>query len=137
MCANAARLAETFAGIAAILPNPRKFKPNGSSYISNKQAKIARYILMTKLKYYSLQFLYNNILGETEKAEEYFLKAAELEDSNVMNALGMICSARGQMEKTEEWFLKGAKLGNKESRKNLVILYEHQGKFDEAIKYKD
>ena len=54
-----------------------------------------------------------------------------------MNALGMICSARGQMEKTEEWFLKGAKLGNKESRKNLVILYEHQGKFDEAIKYKD
>jgi monofunctional biosynthetic peptidoglycan transglycosylase len=39
------------AGIAAILPNPRKFKPNGSAYISNKQAKIARYILMTKLKY--------------------------------------------------------------------------------------
>lgn len=39
------------AGIAAILPNPRKFKPNGSSYISRKQAKIARYILMTKLKY--------------------------------------------------------------------------------------
>ena len=39
------------AGIAAILPNPRRFKPNGSSYISNKQAKIARYILMTKLKY--------------------------------------------------------------------------------------
>ncbi len=39
------------AGIAAILPNPRKFKPNGSAYISKKQAKIARYILMTKLKY--------------------------------------------------------------------------------------
>jgi monofunctional biosynthetic peptidoglycan transglycosylase len=39
------------AGIAAILPNPRKFKPNGSAYISRKQAKIARYILMTKLKY--------------------------------------------------------------------------------------
>ena len=39
------------AGIAAILPNPRRFKPNGSAYISNKQAKIARYILMTKLKY--------------------------------------------------------------------------------------
>ena len=39
------------AGIAAILPNPRRFSPNGSAYISNKQAKIARYILMTKLKY--------------------------------------------------------------------------------------
>ena len=39
------------AGIAAILPNPRRFKPNGSAYISRKQAKIARYILMTKLKY--------------------------------------------------------------------------------------
>ena len=39
------------AGIAAILPNPRRFKPNGSAYISRKQAKISRYILMTKLKY--------------------------------------------------------------------------------------
>lgn len=39
------------AGIAAILPNPRRFKPNGSAYISRKQSKIARYILMTKLKY--------------------------------------------------------------------------------------
>lgn len=40
------------AGIAAILPNPRKFKPvNSSAYINRKQAKIARYILMTKLEY--------------------------------------------------------------------------------------
>jgi monofunctional biosynthetic peptidoglycan transglycosylase len=39
------------AGIAAILPNPRRFSPNGSAYISRKQNKIARYILMTKLKY--------------------------------------------------------------------------------------
>jgi monofunctional biosynthetic peptidoglycan transglycosylase len=39
------------AGIAAILPNPRRFSPNGSAYISLKQSKIARYILMTKLKY--------------------------------------------------------------------------------------
>lgn len=39
------------AGIAAILPNPRRFSPNGSAYISRKQSKIARYILMTKLKY--------------------------------------------------------------------------------------
>lgn len=39
------------AGIAAILPNPRRFSPNGSAYISRKQCKIARYILMTKLKY--------------------------------------------------------------------------------------
>jgi monofunctional glycosyltransferase len=39
------------AGIAAILPNPRRFKPNGSAYISRKQSRIARYILMTKLKY--------------------------------------------------------------------------------------
>lgn len=39
------------AGIAAILPNPRKFKPNGSAYIRKKQSKVARYILMTKLKY--------------------------------------------------------------------------------------
>ena len=39
------------AGIAAILPNPRKFSPNGSAYISRKQSRIARYILMTKLKY--------------------------------------------------------------------------------------
>lgn len=39
------------AGIAAILPNPRRFIPNGSVYISRKQSRIARYILMTKLKY--------------------------------------------------------------------------------------
>lgn len=39
------------AGIAAILPNPRRFSPNGSAYISRKQSRIARYILMTKLKY--------------------------------------------------------------------------------------
>ena len=39
------------AGIAVILPNPRRFSPNGSAYISRKQNKIARYILMTKLKY--------------------------------------------------------------------------------------
>ena len=39
------------AGIAAILPNPRRFNPNGSAYISRKQSRIARYILMTKLKY--------------------------------------------------------------------------------------
>jgi monofunctional biosynthetic peptidoglycan transglycosylase len=39
------------AGIAAILPNPRRFSPNGSAYISRKQSKIARYILKTKLKY--------------------------------------------------------------------------------------
>jgi monofunctional biosynthetic peptidoglycan transglycosylase len=39
------------AGIAAILPNPRRFCPNGSAYISRKQSRIARYILMTKLKY--------------------------------------------------------------------------------------
>lgn len=39
------------AGIAAILTNPRRFSPNGSAYISRKQSRIARYILMTKLKY--------------------------------------------------------------------------------------
>lgn len=39
------------AGIAAILPNPRRFSLNGSAYISRKQSRIARYILMTKLKY--------------------------------------------------------------------------------------
>ena len=39
------------AGVAAILPNPRRFSPNGSAYISRKQSRIARYILMTKLKY--------------------------------------------------------------------------------------
>lgn len=40
------------AGIAAILPNPRKFKPlNSSAYISRKKNKIARYILITKLNY--------------------------------------------------------------------------------------
>ena len=39
------------AGIAAILPNPRRFSPNGSAYINRKQSRIARYILMTKLKY--------------------------------------------------------------------------------------
>ncbi|WP_396217099.1 monofunctional biosynthetic peptidoglycan transglycosylase [Flavobacterium sp.] len=39
------------AGIAAILPNPRRFSPNGSAYISRKQSRIAHYILMTKLKY--------------------------------------------------------------------------------------
>lgn len=40
------------AGIAAILPNPRKYKPNsGSSYINTRKAKIARFILMTKLSY--------------------------------------------------------------------------------------
>lgn len=39
------------AGIAAILPNPRRFSPNGSAYISRKQSRIARYILMIKLKY--------------------------------------------------------------------------------------
>ena len=40
------------AGIAAILPNPRKYKPNsGSSYINNRKAKIAHFILLTKLTY--------------------------------------------------------------------------------------
>lgn len=40
------------AGIAAILPNPRKYKPNsGSGYINTRKAKIARFILMTKLSY--------------------------------------------------------------------------------------
>lgn len=40
------------AGIAAILPNPRKFKPvNSTAYINKKQRKIAQYILMTKLEY--------------------------------------------------------------------------------------
>ena len=53
-----------------------------------------------------------------------------------MNALGIIYSNKGQMELTEEWFLKGAKLGNKESKNNLVILYEYQGRFEEAKKYK-
>ena len=73
---------------------------------------------------------------QKEKAEKYFLKAAEYGDSNVMNALGIIYSNKGQMELTEEWFLKGAKLGNKESKNNLVILYEYQGRFEEAKKYK-
>jgi monofunctional glycosyltransferase len=40
------------AGIAAILPNPRKYKPVGSSsYINRRQAKIARHILMVRLQY--------------------------------------------------------------------------------------
>jgi monofunctional glycosyltransferase len=40
------------AGIAAILPNPRKYKPVGSSaYINGRQSKIARSILLIKLKY--------------------------------------------------------------------------------------
>lgn len=40
------------AGIAAILPNPRKYKPiSGSNYINTRKAKIARFILMTKLSY--------------------------------------------------------------------------------------
>ena len=40
------------AGIAAILPNPRKFNPlHSSAYISKKKNKIAQYILITKLNY--------------------------------------------------------------------------------------
>ena len=40
------------AGIAAILPNPRKFNPlHSSAYISKKKNKIAKYILITKLNY--------------------------------------------------------------------------------------
>ena len=40
------------AGIAAILPNPRKYKAsNSSSYINRRKAKISRYIRMIELKY--------------------------------------------------------------------------------------
>lgn len=40
------------AGIAAILPNPRKFKAsNSSSYINKRKAKIAKYIGYTTLDY--------------------------------------------------------------------------------------
>ena len=40
------------AGIAAILPNPRKYKAsNSSSYINRRKAKISRYIPMIKLDY--------------------------------------------------------------------------------------
>ena len=40
------------AGIAAILPNPRKFKAsNSSSYINRRKAKISKYIGYVKLDY--------------------------------------------------------------------------------------
>lgn len=40
------------AGIAAILPNPRKFKPvNSSNYINRRKAKIAKYIGYVSLEY--------------------------------------------------------------------------------------
>lgn len=40
------------AGIAAILPNPRKFKAtNSSSYINRRKAKISKFIGYTKLEY--------------------------------------------------------------------------------------
>ncbi|WP_445710350.1 monofunctional biosynthetic peptidoglycan transglycosylase [Flavobacterium sp.] len=40
------------AGIAVILPNPRKFKAsNSSSYINGRKAKISKYIGFTKLEY--------------------------------------------------------------------------------------
>jgi monofunctional biosynthetic peptidoglycan transglycosylase len=40
------------AGIAAILPNPRKYKAsNSSSYINRRKAKISRYIRMVELNY--------------------------------------------------------------------------------------
>jgi monofunctional biosynthetic peptidoglycan transglycosylase len=40
------------AGIAAILPNPRKFKAtNSSSYINKRKAKISKYISYVKLDY--------------------------------------------------------------------------------------
>lgn len=40
------------AGIAAILPNPRKFKAsNSSSYINRRKAKISKYISYVKLDY--------------------------------------------------------------------------------------
>lgn len=40
------------AGIAAILPNPRKFKPvNSSNYINKRKAKISKYIGYIKLDY--------------------------------------------------------------------------------------
>ena len=40
------------AGIAAILPNPRKFKAtNSSSYINKRKAKISKYISYVKLNY--------------------------------------------------------------------------------------
>ena len=40
------------AGIAAILPNPRKFKPvNSSNYINRRKAKIAKYISYVSLEY--------------------------------------------------------------------------------------
>lgn len=40
------------AGIAAILPNPRKFNPvNSSNYINRRKAKISKYIGYTTLEY--------------------------------------------------------------------------------------
>lgn len=40
------------AGIAAILPNPRKFKPvNSSNYINRRKAKISKYIGYVSLEY--------------------------------------------------------------------------------------
>ena len=40
------------AGIAAILPNPRKYKAsNSSSYINRRKAKISRYIRRVQLNY--------------------------------------------------------------------------------------
>ena len=40
------------AGIAVILPNPRKYKAsNSSSYINRRKSKISNYIGYTKLEY--------------------------------------------------------------------------------------
>ena len=40
------------AGIAAILPNPRKYNPvNSSGYVNRRKAKIARYLQHVKLEF--------------------------------------------------------------------------------------
>lgn len=70
-------------------------------------------------------FFYNMDYGyqDGDKANEYFLKAANDGNGICMISVGITCEENGNYEEAAKWYEKGYKKGNKHAAFNLANLY--------------
>ena len=72
---------------------------------------------------------------EYDKAEEYFLKAIELGNTNAFNNLGVLYFNQEKYDKAEKYYLQAIDKGNNDALFNLGILYSKQKEYEKAEKY--
>jgi TPR repeat protein len=70
--------------------------------------------------------------GSLDKAEEFYLKSAELHNIDAVDAVNRLGSFRKDPTKTEEFYRKGASFGNAHAMNRLAAFLARQGKEEEA-----